>query len=69
MQGLARGTKIKVISGSFRGKTGTVDSTVFQKTVDYPSELHHGYHLYLDDAGVVTVRRDQVQLALTKTPT
>ncbi len=60
-QGLTRGTRIRIISGSRRGKTGTVDSAVFQRTVDHPDELHHGYHVFLDNGGVVTVRREQVR--------
>jgi len=47
-------------SGSRRGKTGKVDSMVFQKTMDNPDEYHHGYHVILDDGTWVTVRRDQV---------
>ncbi len=57
-QGLARGTRMRIISGSHRGKTGTVVETVFQKTVDYPDELHHGYQVILDDGAWVTVRQD-----------
>ena len=39
-----------------------MDSAVFQKTADYPYEYHHGYHVYLDDGAIVTVRVDQVKL-------
>ncbi len=39
-----------------------MDSTVFQKTVDYPEELANGFHVFLDDGEWVTVRRDQVDL-------
>ena len=60
-QRLARGTRIRIISVSHRGQTGTVEGRVFQKTVDYPDESHHGYHVYLDDGGVVTVRRGYVE--------
>lgn len=63
LQGLPRGTKVKIISGSYAGRTGTVEATVFQKTVDYPDELAHGYHVTLDDGTWVTVRVDQVRAA------
>ena len=61
-KGLTRGTRIRIISGSRRGLTGTVDSAVFQKTVDYPDELAHGFHVTLDDGTWVTVRQDQVEV-------
>ena len=54
--GLARGKKIRIISGTLKGRTGTVEATVFQNTVDYPDELAHGYHVTLDDGTWVTVR-------------
>lgn len=55
---MPRGTKIRIISGSHRG---TVESTVFQKTVDYPDELAHGFQVALDDGTWVTVKREQVR--------
>ena len=45
-----------------RGQTGVVDSTVFQKTVDYSDEYANGFHVVLDDETWVTVRRDQVSV-------
>ncbi len=60
LQGLPRGTKIRITKGRYAGRNGTVEATVFQKTVDYPDELALGYHVYLDDGTVVTVRTDQV---------
>jgi len=59
-QGLTRGTRIRIISGSLRGQTGTVEAAVFQKTVDYPDEYAHGFHVTLDDGTWVMVRQDQV---------
>ena len=58
-QALARETKTPIISGSRRGRTGTVEATVFQKTVDYPDELAYGFHFTLDDGTWVTVRQEQ----------
>lgn len=31
------------------GKAGTVEATVFQKTVDYPDDYAHGFPATLDD--------------------
>ena len=61
-QGLPVGTKIRVISGSYAGRNGTVDANVFQRTVDHPDEYAHGFHVVLDGGTWVTVRRDQVEI-------
>ena len=55
-----RGDRVKIISGMYVGATGTVDSKVFQHSVDYPEELGPSYHVVLDDGKVVTVRVGQV---------
>ena len=60
-QGLQRGTRVRVIAGTYAGRTGTVDSNVFQRTVDHPDEFAMAFHLVLDDGTVVTVRQDQVE--------
>ena len=60
-QGLARGTRIRIIFGSLRGQAGTVEARVFQKTVD-SDEPAHGFHITLDDGTWVTVRQNQVEL-------
>ena len=39
----------------------TVESNVYQKTVDYPDEWANGYHVMLDSKELVTVRWDQVE--------
>ena len=49
-----------ITTGKYAGQTGTVESTVFQKNVDYPDELANGYHVMLDAEELVTVRWDQV---------
>jgi len=59
-QGLTGGTRVRIISGTHQGQTGTVEAQVFQKTVDFPDELAHGYHVTLDDGTWGTVKRDQV---------
>ena len=48
-----------ITSGKYVGQTGTVDSNVFQRTVDYPDDLSNGYHVMLDTEELVTVRWDQ----------
>ena len=55
-----RGDSVTITSGSYQGCTATVDSAVFQCTVDYPDEYAPGYHVVLDNGVVVTVRWDQV---------
>ena len=60
-QVIPRGTRVRIISGRYAGRSGTVHSNVFQKTVDFPEEADEAVHLHLDDDGPrVTVRRDQV---------
>ncbi len=50
-----------IISGLCAGQHGSVDSNVFQKTVDHPEEYALGCHVVLEDGQVVTVRRDQLK--------
>ena len=52
------GTRVRVISGRYAGRTGTVDANVFHRTADYPEEFATGFHLVLDHGTWVTVRRD-----------
>ncbi len=56
-----RGDRIVIISGKYTGHTGTVESNVYQRTVDYPDEYHNGHHVMLDSGEVVTVRADQAE--------
>ncbi len=37
-----RGDRVKIITGRYAGHTGTVESNVFQRTVDYPDEVNNG---------------------------
>ena len=55
-----RGDRVRITTGKCAGQTGTVESNVFQKTVDYPAELSDGFQVMLD-TGVVVVRWDQVE--------
>ena len=55
-----RGDTVRVVSGTFEGLWGTVDSVVCQKSHDYPDEVSPGYHIQLEDGKWVTLRWDQV---------
>ena len=40
---------------------GTVESNVYQRTLDYPDEWHNGFHVWLDTEVLVMVRWEQVK--------
>ena len=56
-----RGNRVTITTGKYAGWKGTIESKVFQKTVDYPDEWSNGYHVMLDTEELVTVRWDQVE--------
>ena len=56
-----RGDRVTITTGKYAGHTGTIESNVFQKTVDFPYELANGYHVMLDTEELVTVRWNQVK--------
>ena len=37
--------KIMITSGSHKGRIGSMEAHVFQKSVDYPDEPAHGFHV------------------------
>ena len=45
------------------GYSGTVESNVYQRTVDYPEDFYNGIHVMLDSKKLVTVRWGQVEPA------
>ena len=49
-----RGYPVSIISASYN----VVDSTVFQRNLEYPDQYAPGYHVVLDTGPVVTVRLD-----------
>ena len=51
-----------ITTGKYVGHTGTVESNVYQKTVDHLDEWANGYHVMLDTEELVTVRWDQLTL-------
>jgi len=56
-----RGDRVMITNGKYAGHQGTVESNVYQRTVDYPEELHNGHHVLLDAGALVTVRWEQVE--------
>ena len=56
-----RGDQVTITRGKYAGRTGTVESNVYQKTADNPGERANGYHVMLDTEVLVTVRWDQVE--------
>ena len=62
-----RGDRVKIISGKYAGHTGTVESNVYQRTVDYPDEWANGHYVMLDTEELVTVRWEQVEAEVNET--
>ena len=58
-----RGDRVKITSERYAGRSGTVESNVFQMSVDYPDEQAEGFHVILDTEELVTVRWDQGEAA------
>ena len=48
-----------ITNGKYVGHTGTIESNVYQRSVDYP-DWHNGFHVWLDTGVLVTVRWEQV---------
>ena len=62
-----RGDRVKITTGKYGGHSGTVESNVYQRTVDYPDGLANGFHVMLETGVLVTVRWEQVEPADTLT--
>ena len=43
-----RGDRVTITTGKYADRTGTIESNVYQGTVDYPDEWAIGYHVMLD---------------------
>ena len=52
---------MRIISGKHKGATGTVDASVFQRSVDLPNDHTPCHHVLLDSELVVTVNVKQVE--------
>ena len=63
-----RGDKVTITAGNYAGHTGTIESNVYQKTVDYPDEWANGFHVTVDTEELVTVRWDQVDVVNKRGP-
>ena len=63
-----RGDRVRIISGKYARHTGTIESNVYQRTVDYPDELDNSFHIMLDTGVLVTVRWEQVEGAGSAIP-
>ena len=50
---------MRITRGSTPG--GTLESNVYQRTVDYPVQFNNGHHVMLDPGVLVTVRWEQVE--------
>ena len=62
-----RGDKVRINSGRYTRHIGTIESRVFDKSVDYKDESAPGYHVVLADGHIVIVRWDQVILLPSQT--
>ena len=56
-----RGDRVTITTGKYAGHTATIESDVYQRTVDYPDELANGFHVMLDSEVLVKVRWEQVE--------
>ena len=56
-----RGDRVKITSGKYAGHDGTVESNIYQRTVDHPYDLTNGFHVMLDSDELVTVKWYQVE--------
>ena len=55
-----RRDRLKIISGKYSGRMGTIESNVYQRTVDYPDDFTNGVNIMLGTDELVTVRWEQV---------
>ncbi len=56
------GDRVTFTTGKYAGHQGTVESNVYQRTVDYPDEWHNGHYVMLDKEVLVAVRWEQVDV-------
>gem|GEM_PF-664167 len=53
--------RVTITTGKYTGCRGTVESNVFQKSVNYLDEWANGFHVMLDSEELLTVPWDQVE--------
>ena len=63
---MPRGDRVRITTGKYAGRTGMIESNVYQRTVDYPNDLSNGYHVMLDSGELVTVRWGPVESGALK---
>ena len=51
-----RGDRVKIISGKYSGRMGTIESNVYQRTMDYPDDFTNWVNIMLGTDELVTVR-------------
>ena len=56
-----RGDRVLITTGKYAGHTGSVESNVFQRTIDYPDEVANGFYVMLGTEVLVTVRWEQME--------
>ncbi len=56
-----RGDRVIITAGKYAGCLGTVESNVYQRTLDHGDEWANGFHIMLDTKELVTVRWDQLE--------
>ena len=54
-----QGNRVTITTGRYAGHSGTVESDVYQRTVDYSNEWSNGHHIMLDQRS----RRDDLGTA------
>ena len=59
-----REDRVTITNGKYTGRIGTMESNVYQRTVDYPNDLSNGFQVMLDAGDVVILRWDQVYFAM-----
>ena len=57
----SRGDRVEIISGKFKGHTGTVDANVFQRSADFPKDHLPCHNVLLDNHLVITINVNQVE--------
>ena len=64
--GLDKGTKIRIVKGSYARSLGTIEGRVYGDSVDFPGLPAMGYCVELDDGQLIVVRQDQVIVKFQK---
>ena len=60
-----RGDRLKITNGKYAGQLVTIESKVYERTVDYPDEYLNDFNVMLDTEGLVTVRWEQMDVLQT----